>query len=88
MRWLDCSCDTKHSEGKAHDGIEILIRFRIKRYLLEDYCKDYLQATSTRLLEWTREITVNANCCPSKFKLTSQRFEEFFNTVGEQISCR
>lgn len=73
-----CFYDTKHPEGKAHGDTGILIRSRIKHYLLADYCKEYLQVTSIRLLE----ITIIAINCPRKFKLTSHTFVKFFSSLG------
>ena len=79
---------TNHPDGKAHGGTGILIRNRIRHYALDEFSKDYLQATSIHLECFSGGLTLSSVYCPPRFSMTKEKFEEFFNTLGDRfLAC-
>ena len=79
---------TNHPDGKAHGGTGILIRRRMRHFCLEEISKDYLQATSIRIDCLLGSLTLSSVYCPPRFKITKDKFEEFFNTLGDKfLAC-
>jgi len=77
--------DTKDPRCKPCGGSGILIKKRIKHYRLNDYCKDYLQATNICIQEFAEKITISSIYCPPKHKITDQEFKTFFETLGAKF---
>ena len=50
---------TNHPDGKAHGGNGILIRNRIRHCALDEFSKDYLQATSINLECFAGDLTLS-----------------------------
>lgn len=79
---------TNHPDGKAHGGTGILIRNRMSHYALDEFSKNYLQATSIHLKCMVGELTLSSIYCPPRFSMTKENFEEFFNTLGDRfLAC-
>lgn len=76
---------TNHPDGKAHGGTGILIKSRIRHFALEEYSKNYLQATSLSVVFHGSNITLSAIYCPPRFSITSAQFSDFFATLGEKF---
>ena len=79
---------TNHPDGKAHGGTGILIRNRLKHYPLDEFSKDYMQATSIHLESFAGDLNISAIYCPPRFSMTKEKFEEFFSTLGGRfLAC-
>lgn len=52
--------DTKHADGAAHGGSAIIIKNKLKHYVLPEFLRDYLQATSICLQELRGNINISA----------------------------
>lgn len=76
---------TMHPDGRAHGGSAILVKNKIKHYQSASFSKEYLQATSVVVLDWTSEITISALYCPPKHKVKQTHFEEYFNSLGSRF---
>lgn len=77
--------DTKHPSGNARGGSAILIRSRIKHYVHNNFCTDYIQATSICLDEYLKGLTLSAIYCPPRHKITEQQYQEFFQSLGQKF---
>ncbi len=79
---------TNHPDGKAHGGTGILIRNRMSHYALDEFSRNYLQATSIHLKCLIGELTLSSIYCPPRFTMTKEKFEEFFSTLGDRfLAC-
>jgi len=76
---------TSHPDGKAHDGIGILIRNRIRHHFPSELATNYLQPTSINLQKEGQNITVAVVHCPPRFTITEAQFMNFFNTLVEHF---
>lgn len=77
--------NTNHPDDKAHGGTGILIRNRLKHYALEEFSKDYLQATSICLKCWDGDIVISSVYCPPRYNISDSNFIEFFKTLGNKF---
>ena len=79
---------TNHPDGKAHGGTGILIKNRLRHYALDEFSRDYMQATSICLESFSGYLTLSSIYCPPRFSMTKENFEEFFNTLGDRfLAC-
>ena len=79
---------TNHPDGKAHGGTAILIRNKIRHYCLEDFSKDYLQATTIHIDCIIGSLTLSSVYCPPRFKILKDQFEEYFEKLGNKfLAC-
>lgn len=77
--------DTKHPGGKARGGTGILIKVRIKHCPLEEYAKEFLQATSVCIENFNDKFVVSAVYCPPRFSVSTTQFNEFFQSLGNKF---
>lgn len=77
--------DTKHPDGTAHGGSAIIIRNSIKHHELQEYNKEYLQATSVSVNDWNGPITITALYCPPKHTVSKMQYVEFYKTLGKRF---
>lgn len=75
---------TINPDGTAHGGTAILIKNNIKHYEASKFQKDYLQATSIKIVDSLGEITVIVIYCPPKHTVKKE-FEEFFLLLGKRF---
>lgn len=76
---------TMHPDGVAHGGSAILIKNKIKHHVGTTYQKDYIQATTIVLEDWTASTNITAVYCPPKYKITAEQFENFVSTLGQRF---
>lgn len=76
---------TNHPDGTAHGGTGIIIKNSIKHHESHKYIKDYLQATILIIEDWLRPLTIAAIYCPPRHSIKSEKFSEFFNTLGNRF---
>ena len=67
---------TNHPDGKAH-GTGILVRNRLLHFALNEYSKDYIQASPISVQCKNSKITITSVYCPPRFSITKDKFEEF-----------
>lgn len=76
---------TDHPDNKAHGGSAVLIRSNIKHHALQDYCKNYIQATNIVITDWTSDITISALYCPPRFTIKETEFNDYFQSLGNRF---
>lgn len=76
---------TNHPDGTSHAGSAIIIRNNIKHYVLPEYRKDHLQATTILIQEKIGELSVSAVYCPPRYNISDKNFDTFFNTLGTRF---
>lgn len=76
---------TNHPDNKAHGGSAVLVRSNIKHHVLQDYCKNYIQATNVVITDWISDITVSALYCPPRFTIKETEFNDFFQSLGDRF---
>lgn len=76
---------TNHPDNKAHGGSAILIRSNIKHYVLQGYCKNYMQATNIVITDWISDITISALYCPPRFTIKEKEFNDYFKSLGDRF---
>jgi exonuclease III len=77
--------ETNHPAGVARGGTAIIIKNSIKHHETCKYDKDYLQATSVIVDEWTGPLTISAVYCPPRHVITKDQFQQFYTTLGNQF---
>ena len=75
---------TKHPSGKAHGGAAVILRNDIKHYLHSQVNKEYIQATTVTVQTSSNYFQLSAVYVPSRHKITSQMWEEYFQHLGEK----
>ena len=70
--------DTKYRSGKAHGETVVIIRNNIKHHLHSQVSKEYTQATTVTIQTSSNHIQLSAVYVPSRHKITSQMWEEYF----------
>lgn len=75
--------DTKHPSGKACGGSAILINKNIKHFLMPEFEKDYIQATSISIPHCN--ITISSIYCPPKYNISREQFLNYFDTLGPKF---
>ena len=73
---------TNHPKGKAHGGTGTLVRYRLRHHALNQFSKDYIQATSISVECIFDKITISSAYCPPRFTITKDKFEEFCSSLG------
>ena len=71
--------DTKDPRGRACGGSAILIKTRIKHYLMCDLCEDYLQATTICIDDCYRNLVISSIYSPPDFQLQKINTTVFIN---------
>jgi len=74
-----------HPDGKAHDGIAIIIRSSIKHYEIDKHHRDFLQATSVMMETWNGCITIFAVYSSPKHIIKSEQYIKFLETLGNRF---
>ena len=79
---------TDHPDGKAHGGTGILVRNRLRHFALNQYSKDYIQATSISVECKSGKITISSVYCPIRITITKEKFAEFFSSLANRfLAC-
>lgn len=76
---------TNHPDGTAHAGAAIIVRSNIKHYELPQFKKAHLQATTISIEDRNGDFNVSAIYSPPKHKITVERYNEFFSTLGSRF---
>lgn len=76
----------------SHGGTAIIIKEGIRHHQLPEFKRDYLQATSVSVADWSGPLTLSSVYCPpqrgkgrhgpSKNNIKDHMFTEFFNQLG------
>lgn len=77
--------DTKHPDGTGHGGTAVIIKNKIKHFELKEHRKEHIQATSIKVEEFNKTITISAVYCPPKHTIKKEQFEEFYQTLGPRF---
>lgn len=77
--------DTKHPERKGHGGTGILIRQRIRHYVLQSHCSLSLQATSICIQLKDGNLITSSVYCPPNHQLTGEELSRFFDSLGHKF---
>lgn len=75
---------TDHPDGTAHGGTAIIIRQNLKHYILEEFKKDYLQATTVCVNDTLGQVTISAVYCPPKYNNKKEHFENYLKSLGSK----
>lgn len=78
-----CTYDTKHPSGRACGGSAILVHKDVKHFLMPEYEKEHIQATSINLPD--NGTTISAVYCPPKYNIRKEQFIEYFKTLGPKF---
>ena len=54
----------------------------MKYYELRSFESDYLQAKNEAIEDWHSPVTLSAVYCPSKYILSNDSFDHFFESLG------
>uniref|UniRef100_A0A6M2DRL9 Putative rna-directed dna polymerase from mobile element jockey n=1 Tax=Xenopsylla cheopis TaxID=163159 RepID=A0A6M2DRL9_XENCH len=76
---------TQHPDGRAHGGSAVIIKSKIKHFLAEPFCEDFLQATNVCVNCRTYNIIVSAIYCPPKHTICKENFDIFFQKLGNRF---
>ena len=60
----------------------ILVRNRLRPFALNEYSKDYIQATSISVESKNGKITITSVYCSPRFTIAKVKFEQFFSSLG------
>jgi hypothetical protein len=73
------------SFGTAQDGTAIILINSIKHHQLNNYCKNFLQATSVSLEDSVELLTILAVYLPPRYTVKQEQLEAIYNTPGRQF---
>lgn len=76
---------TNHPSGRARAGSAIIIRQDIKYNVLQEYAKDYIQATTIQIEDACGPLILSALYCPPKFTISPQQYSEYIKTLGPRF---
>lgn len=77
--------DTKDPRGRACGGSAILIKSRLKHYLMCDYCENYLQATTICFEELVDSLVISSIYFPPRFSVSEDQYINFFKSLGPRF---
>lgn len=77
--------DTKDPRGRACGGSALLVKVRLKHHLLDEFCLDYLQATTICIVENNRNLVISSVYCPPRFTITENQFCDFYKSLGPRF---
>lgn len=77
--------NTNYPNNAAHGGSAVLIKNSIKHHELPKLQEDYMQATSIIVEDWTGPLALSAVYCPPPPNITSQQFNNYFDTLGPRF---
>lgn len=75
---------TEHPDGTAHGGTAIIVKRNIKHHLMEEYKKEYLQATTICVDQHTQPMIISATYCPPKHNNKKENYEKYLKTLGNR----
>ncbi|KAG5310119.1 RTJK polymerase, partial [Acromyrmex insinuator] len=76
---------TNHPNNKAHGGTAIIIKTSIKHHEIDKYHKEFLQATSIMIEDWSGPLVISAIYSPPKYAISQQLYTEFFESLGHRF---
>jgi hypothetical protein len=76
---------TNHPAGTARGGTDIIIKNSIKHHQLNNYSKDFLQATSVSVEDSVSLLTISAVYLPPKHTVKQEQLEDYYNTLGRRF---
>jgi hypothetical protein len=76
---------TNHPDNTAHGGTAIIIKTSIKHFENPKYQLEFLQGTSVTVEDWQGPLTLSSVYCPPRHNITSNQFNDFFNTLGHRF---
>ena len=74
--------DTKDPRDRACGGSGILIKTRIKHYLMCDLREDYLQSTTICIDDCYRNLVISSIYSPPRFSITEDQYEHYYKSLG------
>src|SRR6476661_823461 len=74
--------DTKDPRDRACGGSAILIKTRVKHYLMCDHREDYLQATTICVEELNRNIVISSLYSPPRFTISEGQYDKYYKSLG------
>lgn len=72
--------NTNYPNNAACGGSAVLIKNSIQHHELLKLQEDYILATSIIVEDWTGPIVLSAVYCPTPPNITSQPFNDYFDT--------
>jgi len=79
---------TMHPDGKAHEGIALIVRSNIKHYKIGKFQTEFLQATSITLEDRSGRIIISAIYSPPKRIIKKEQYINFLKTLGNRFIYR
>lgn len=76
---------TVHPENKAHGGVCVIIKSKIKHYEAEKFQQTNIQATSVVVEDWSGPLTISAVYCPPRFANKESHYSQLFNTLNRRF---
>jgi hypothetical protein len=74
---------TNHAAGTARGGTAINIKNSIQHHQFNDYCFDFLQATTVSVEDAVGSLIISAVYLPPKHIVKQEQLETFYNTLGQ-----
>jgi len=74
-----------HPDGKTHGGIALIIRSDIKRYEIDKFQREFLQATSIMIEDRNGCIIISATYSLSKHTIKKKQCIAFLKTLGNRF---
>jgi len=81
-------CSTNHPDGTAHGGTAIIVKSTIAYHTQLKHEEAEIQATSIKVNETLRDITIAAVYCPPRHNLKAPHFETFFPNARAELLGR
>ena len=76
--------DTKHPSGKAQGGTAVIIRNDIKHHLHSEISQKCVQVTTVKIQTNSNYIHMSAVYTPPRHKITFQKWEQYFQSLGDK----
>jgi endonuclease/exonuclease/phosphatase family metal-dependent hydrolase len=76
---------TAHPAGTAQGGTAIIIKNSIKHHQINNYSKNFLQATSASIADSTGPLIISVVYFSPRYTVKQEKFEEFYNTLGQRF---
>ena len=74
-----------HPDGRGHGGSAIIIKNSLRHHELNPYITDKIQSAKVKIQTTIWTLTIAAIYSPPKHKITTQEYQQYFNTLGSHF---